>query len=185
MNNDREPTPGDLLYEEYGVDRCAPLSDDERRIWLHNLYLKFLNEERRSAYPAFQALSGACQPAMRIEPADEDHVMVPWWAVKAILMGWQEYVQDECDLTDAWGLSGSQGTRPAKSTVEMSYRNRGIFIDLLTLLKEGNGITSAWKIVGERYSMGRDAVRKVWEQFVPEDKARFGKLIGKESDQSS
>jgi hypothetical protein len=185
MNSDNKPAAGDIFRQEHGVDNNVPLSDEEHRSFLHNLYLQF-NNDRSSAYFAFEALSAACEPNFRnIEPNDEDFVSVPWWAARAIMIGWQAYTQDEGDVAKAWGLKRSKGKLPVDSEIGNQRRNRSIFLDILTLMNDGHKIAFAQKAVCEKYHMHIDAVRVVWKKFGSEDKAKYMQLIRDKSDQST
>jgi hypothetical protein len=185
MNNNRKSSPGDILYETLGLDRYAPLSDEERGIWLHNLYLQFRGDES-TAYFAFEALMGACDPnSQESQLGPEEFVSVPWWAARAIVIGWLEYTKDNADPGKAWGLVNSKGKDPTKENIRLLRRNRAIVGDILTLGKKGHEINSTYNIVSKRYSLSVDAVRKVWKKFDPKVTSQFDLNKTNKNNQSS
>lgn len=117
----------------------------------------------------FQALWFTAQSTLDAgEPTNPcENVEVPWWVIKAIATGYQNYY-DGAPFGRAFGLTREgKGERPAISDDQKDQRDRGLANSVYELIENSNPMIPVYEAIqsiSEKENVGEETVRKAYQK---------------------
>lgn len=145
--------------------------DDELTIFLEICRVVFY-EDRSTAFGAFEAVSfvAAREWKRDDEPAETDMVRVPWWALKALAIGYCEYKEQYADglkpkLGQNFGMEvKGRGKRPSVATHTHFLRDLRLALWIADAVSTGESVAGATKKVADRHAMTIDRLNQIWAE---------------------
>ena len=128
-------------------------------------------QDQTTTHQPFMALATVAAYWWLHEGGPPERVEVPWWALQAVIIGFQTYTtaRDEGRTTtfgEAFGMeSMGQGKQPRLAKERLKERNRDVALHIAMRIERGVSVESAIKEFAKQYDLGESTVWRAWSAY--------------------
>ena len=186
-SNQGRPRPGQEALAD--LDWEPDLSARVLGLWL---LWQMKPELGPGVYAAFEALSITgrvveAEAGQELEPSPDATVQIPWWVLKVLAMGWENYRADPGDrsLGQVLGLERGKGQRRLFKQYDRLHRDLMLTLDVVhlrELTKDSDhplSVDAAIDQVSSRNGIGRETLWKIYKKHRPQITARYEATVSK------
>ena len=191
--NQGRPRPGRRVLEDIGW-QSGPASE-VRALWI--LWQESIRGQEKpdlgpGAYAAFEALSITgraveAEAGQELEPSPDATVPIPWWVLKVLAMGWENYRADPGDrsLGQVLGLERGKGQRRLIKQFDRQHNDRMFTLEVIDLVKSTKdtdhplSVDAAIDQVSKRHGLGRENLWKIYKKHRRQVAARYEAWVSK------